>query len=105
MTPRPNQDATLDKDWDGLSNLEEYQNGSNPTLADSDGDGVTDCTEELQLTQPRLNSVGIKLRTLDTGKVNNGQNCAACYTTKFKVGDHSVVSVKHGQSAERTERL
>ncbi len=37
-------DADLDADNDGLSNLREYQLGTNPLLADSSGDGVPDGT-------------------------------------------------------------
>ncbi len=43
------QGATLvpfeDEDGDGLSNFREYLQGSNPFLADSNGDGVSDLTE------------------------------------------------------------
>jgi hypothetical protein len=35
-------DANLDSDGDGLSNLAEYELGTNPTEQDSDGDGVND---------------------------------------------------------------
>ena len=41
-------DANGDADSDGLSNLEEYRNETNPNIADSDGDGWTD-PYELQL--------------------------------------------------------
>ena len=49
LNPLDATDATLDPDRDGLTNLQEFQQGSNPTLSniisdstDSDGDGVFD---------------------------------------------------------------
>lgn len=38
-------DSALDLDLDGLTNLEEYLLGTNPALADTDGDGINDATE------------------------------------------------------------
>lgn len=38
-------------DGDTLSNLQEYQHGTNPRLADSDGDGFSDGAELAQLAQ------------------------------------------------------
>ena len=35
-------DAALDFDGDGLTNLEEYQNGTDPLNPDTDGDGFSD---------------------------------------------------------------
>ena len=43
---------TLDCDVDGLANEEEVTNGTNPTNADTDGDGVIDGTEISDLTDP-----------------------------------------------------
>jgi hypothetical protein len=38
-------DASLDKDGDGLTNLEEFLLGTRPDVADTDGDGVSDGDE------------------------------------------------------------
>ena len=38
-------DSMLDADGDGLSNLEEYERGTDPTNPDSDGDGILDGDE------------------------------------------------------------
>jgi hypothetical protein len=45
-------DATGDPDGDGLTNLEEFQNGTNPTLADTDGDTFSDGDEVANGTNP-----------------------------------------------------
>ena len=46
-------DGTVDTDSDTLTDLEEYQNGSDPTLADTDGDGLDDAAEiNTYLTNP-----------------------------------------------------
>jgi len=45
LDPTNAGDASDDFDNDGLSNLEEFQVGTNPTLADTDGDGLSDGEE------------------------------------------------------------
>lgn len=43
--PERTDNAAQDPDVDGLTNLQEFQGGSNPTLADTDGDGLLDGAE------------------------------------------------------------
>jgi len=53
LNPADNADAALDADNDGLTNLEEYQAGSNPNVADTDSDGLTDSEEvDTHMTNP-----------------------------------------------------
>lgn len=47
-------DASLDVDFDGLSNLEEFHFGTNPRLSDTDGDGMPDAWECAMGTEPFL---------------------------------------------------
>ncbi|MCX8023406.1 MAG: hypothetical protein N2745_11620, partial [Syntrophorhabdaceae bacterium] len=42
LNPTDGNDASLDKDNDGLTNLEEYSRGTDPTKADTDMDGMPD---------------------------------------------------------------
>lgn len=45
LTDRPRQGDRGDYDFDGLTNREEYLAGTNPTLKDSDSDGISDVDE------------------------------------------------------------
>jgi len=44
--------AAVDGDGDGLSNLQEFQRGTDPRKADTDGDGLSDGAEVAALTNP-----------------------------------------------------
>lgn len=52
LNPSSGADAGLDQEPDGLSNLREYRHGSNPSLADTDGDGYDDATEVARFSNP-----------------------------------------------------
>lgn len=45
LSPADPDDAATDEDGDGLLNLLEYRHGSDPHLADTDGDGLSDFEE------------------------------------------------------------
>lgn len=47
--------AAIDSDGDGLTNLQEFQRGTNPRRADTDGDGLTD-SQEVALNINPLNA-------------------------------------------------
>ncbi len=50
------EDARLDQDGDNLTNLEEFQLGTNPALGDTDNDGLSDGYEIENGLNPRDNS-------------------------------------------------
>ena len=54
MNPNDPVDAMEDFDRDGLTNLQEYQRGTDPRNADTDGDGLKDGDEVARGTNPLL---------------------------------------------------
>jgi uncharacterized membrane protein len=52
LNPTSAADANLDADLDGLSNLTEFQKGTNVKKADTDGDGLGDAAEVTLTTDP-----------------------------------------------------
>ncbi len=49
------ENASDDLDVDNLSNIDEYSNGTLPTVSDTDGDGMTDGWETLYALNPLVN--------------------------------------------------
>jgi hypothetical protein len=54
LDPLDQADASLDRDGDGLSNLEEFQRGSLANNADTDINGVSDDAEGMEGHNPAI---------------------------------------------------
>lgn len=75
LNPYNPADAGYDNDGDGLTNLQEYQRGTNPTITDTDNDGVSDgidnCPTIYNPDQSDINSDGIG-DVCDSDRDNDG---------------------------------
>jgi len=63
-------DGTADSDSDGLTDLEEFQNGTDPTNIDTDGDGMADGWEVGFSLNPSIDDAGLDP---DGDKFTNGR--------------------------------
>ena len=64
----PNFDPSADPDGDGLTNLQEFQQGTNPFLVDSDGDGTNDNADSNPLVANHGNDPGGPTLTVQSPK-------------------------------------
>jgi LPXTG-site transpeptidase (sortase) family protein len=86
----PNEDI----DFDGLTNLDEFGIKSNPTISDSDGDGISDGIEAINGTNPWGSGQMSKkqkelLSKLDMIKINNRISLNASVNSTNLLGTHT----------------
>ena len=74
LDPTSATDAAADADNDGLTNLQEFQHGTNPLVADTDSDGMPDGWEVTYSLNPRLTDAALD-------KDNDGLTNIAEYQT------------------------
>lgn len=84
-------DAAGDGDNDGLSNINEYENGTSPKVADTDGDGVTDGEEVSAGMNPLYDDVAPELTIPGDVQVN-----ATGTLTAVTLGSATAVDYKDG---------
>ena len=68
LSPDDAGDATLDGDGDLLTNLQEFAAGTNPTLEDTDGDGLSDGVETDDGVWVSTTATGTSPRSADTDR-------------------------------------
>lgn len=75
-----------DPDSDGLSNLKEQKRKSNPTLKDTDGDGVTDDKDDVPMDATRTKLEGVLLvDDLSSGDTTNKADAINRYKKAFEL--------------------
>jgi len=82
LDPLNDSDAALDQDGDGLTNLEEYSAGTDPTKADTDDDGLPDPYENSHAFLDPLNASDATLDQDDDGLTNFQEYQAGSNPTK-----------------------
>ena len=81
LNPSSAADATLDKDNDGLNNLNEYYSGTDINKADTDGDGVNDGAETAAGTDPLIASKVYYVNAASGNDNNSGLTTAQARKT------------------------
>jgi YVTN family beta-propeller protein len=103
-----------DPDHDGLTNLQEFQNGTDPHNPDTDGDGITDGQEVLIYhTNPLLLSTdgtgipdGVEVQTGTLGGSLNSKLAAALKTLEVKPSTFVLtVNTIQGQASQQVSVL
>jgi hypothetical protein len=91
-------DGVMDLDGDGLSNVEEYNRGTDPSETDTDGDGLSDSAEtETDPRNPDTDSDGLK----DGVETDTGTFVSATDTgTDPTVGDTDGDGFKDGREVD-----
>ncbi|MBI1961682.1 MAG: hypothetical protein HYS45_03200 [Parcubacteria group bacterium] len=74
LNPIPQDPASIDTDQDGLSDAQEFGQGTNPRLVDSDGDALSDWEETAIFGTDPLNVDSDADSYLDGEEVQNGYN-------------------------------
>ncbi len=74
LNPIPQDPASLDTDQDGLSDAQEFAQGTNPRLVDSDNDGLSDWEESAIFGTNPLHVDSDGDSYLDGEEVQNGYN-------------------------------
>lgn len=83
LNPFSAADASTDADNDGLTNLQEYQLGTNPNSSDTDGDGISDYIEtEMIFSDPLVADFNGVVTTVATVSGSSTTNWLGTWTTE-----------------------
>ena len=86
-------DAALDPDSDGLTNLQEYQNGTDPNNPDTDGDGYTDGIEVQWNTDPN-DELSFPRAVISGSVIYSGQQTGTIYVVLSTNAGGNVVDTR-----------